>query len=117
MRGLSGKVSNTRPSRSLAARAAAWSNSGVGLIGAIAFPLIMLVGGIYAWKLAKRESAPKPPDKQAWRDDSLDEWRTTREAEIEVARTTRAELAEKGQFEGGSTGDGGDTKRQQRIGG
>ena len=88
----------------------------MGIIGAIAFPLLLFVGGIYAWKLSKRENAPKP-EKPLWRDDSLDEWRTTREVEIDEARATRAELAEKGVFEGGSTGDGGDTRRHQRIGG
>ena len=88
----------------------------MGIIGAIAFPLLMFVGGIYAWKLSKRENTAKP-EKALWRDDSLDEWRTTREAEINEVRATRAELAEKGIFEGGSTGDAGDTRRQQRIGG
>ena len=86
------------------------------LLSAIGFPVLMAVGGWYAWRISKREARPEAT-KALWRDDSLDDWRTTREAEIDGDRLARLERADAVQFEGGSTGDGGEPIRIQRIGG
>ena len=86
------------------------------LLSAIGFPLLMAVGGIYAWRLAKKESKPEA-DKSLWRDTSLDEWRTTREATLDEERSGRVANAEQGIHEGGAGGERPETVRQQRIGG
>ena len=88
----------------------------MGIIGAIALPLLMLVGGYYAWKMAKKESHPHA-DKAGWRDGSLDDWRKEREAELEQERIQRTAKAEQGVFEGAAANESTDTRRQQRIGG
>jgi hypothetical protein len=88
----------------------------MGLIGAIGLPLLMLVGGYYAWRMSKKQSHPEA-DKPGWVDDSLDDWRKTRDAELEEERLARVALAEKGVFEGSATNESTDTRRQQRIGG
>ena len=84
------------------------------IIFAAAFPVLMFVGGIAAWRMSKKqvEEAEKPT---AWRDDSLDDWRNERDAEAEAARATRpAELRE---TVTGSEEQQETTKKHQRIGG
>jgi hypothetical protein len=84
------------------------------IIFAAAFPILMFVGGIAAWRMSKKqvEDAEKPP---AWRDDSLDDWRRERDAQAEAARATRpAELRE---LSTGSEQEQETTKKHQRIGG
>jgi hypothetical protein len=83
-----------------------------GLLFAIALPVLGIAGAVAALRMQRkadeREAAPK------WRDDSLDDWRKQREAEIEAERSERAahpELLE------GSSEEREEARRQQRIGG
>lgn len=88
------------------------------LVSAVGFPLLMVAGGIVAWRMAKRDNTVQK-DESAWRDDSLDDWRRERDAQAEQERLERLErpaTAETSLHEG-SGGDGTETKRQQRIGG
>ena len=86
------------------------------LLSAIGFPLLMAVGGIYAWRSAKKESKPEA-SKALWRDTSLDDWRTDREAAINEERSGRLENASSGVHEGGAGGERPEAVRHQRIGG
>lgn len=84
------------------------------LLSAVAFPLLMIIGGIAAWR-ATMNQADQDSKPAAWRDDSLDEWRKERDARAEAARASRpAELSatKTGQEEQQET-----TKKHQRIGG
>ena len=80
-------------------------------ISAIAIPLLMLVGGIAAWRALKAEDERE--DQLGWKDTSLDDWRRERDAEIEEAREQR--LSES--FESKQEEIAEAEKRQQRIGG
>lgn len=80
---------------------------------ALAFPLLLAVGGIAAWRMSKRERSLDETGPK-WRDDSLDDWRKERDAAAEERRTMRADEPEE------LTGRGeeqAETKRHQRIGG
>ena len=83
------------------------------LLSAVAFPLLMVIGGVAAWRMSKNESAK--PETPAWRDDSLDDWRKERDAQADEARTTRP--AEVQHLSTGSEEQQETTKRHQRIGG
>lgn len=80
--------------------------------------VLMIGGAVFAWRLSKRETlGPSARDEQ-WRDDSLDAWRQQRDAEAAVEREARAsQPTPAAPLEGGVTGEEGETKRQQRIGG
>ena len=83
------------------------------IFSAVAFPLLMALGGIAAWRMSKKQV--EESEKPAWRDDSLDDWRKERDAQAEQARSNRpAELREMrtGQEEQQET-----AKPHQRIGG
>lgn len=87
--------------------------NGITELWALAFPLILAVGGIAAWRVSKRdqtqdETGPK------WRDDSLDDWRKERDAAAEARRATRAESPEDPTGRGDEQSE---EKRHQRIGG
>lgn len=85
------------------------------LLSAIGFPLLMAVGGVMAWRLSKRESAPGA-EAANWRDDSLDDWRKERDAEIEQEREARVTQTSS-RTHAGSGGEENEKKRIQRIGG
>ena len=81
------------------------------ILSAVVFPLVMLAGGIAAWRLSKKDTTA--PEKANWRDDSLDDWRNERDSEAERIRLSRAS-------EGLTTGseEQQETKKhQQRLGG
>ena len=59
----------------------------VPLIAAIAFPMLLFVGGIAAWQMSKHSDAAEAQNN--WRDESLDEWRRERDAEVARARAER----------------------------
>ena len=53
----------------------------------IAFPLALVFSGLFVW-LTKNE---KKDTNNTWRDDSLDDWRREREAQIEAERASQVE--------------------------
>jgi hypothetical protein len=61
------------------------------VLSAVGFGLILAVGGFAAWMVSRKSASFDPPEKPAWRDDSLDDWRREREAQAEVDRRQRAE--------------------------
>ena len=88
------------------------------LVSVIGFPLLMLIGGIAAWRASKRENGGFVEEKTKaaqWRDESLDEWRSSRATGIEAEREAR--VAVQPDLHEGTGGDAGETKRHQRIGG
>lgn len=85
------------------------------LLSAIGFPLLMAIGGVMAWRISKRESAPNA-ETANWRDDSLDDWRKERDATIEEERVARLTETSSRTHEG-SGGEETEKKRIQRIGG
>ncbi|MCA9843281.1 MAG: hypothetical protein KC482_09330 [Dehalococcoidia bacterium] len=58
---------------------------------ALGLPLVLLVGGIAAWRISRKEGSFEAPEKPAWRDDSLDDWRRERDAQLEQERLQRLE--------------------------
>ena len=85
------------------------------IVSAVVLPILMLVGGIAAWRVSMRQQVEKP-EAERWRDDSLDDWRKERDARADEARANRpAELRETvtGQEEQQET----TTTKHQRIGG
>ncbi len=83
----------------------------VQLLFAVAFPLVMLAGGIAAWRLSKKDTVV--PEKPTWRDDSLDAWRNERDSDAERRRLTRASE----ELTTGSEEQQETKKHQQRLGG
>lgn len=61
------------------------------LFAVIGMPLLLAIGGIAAWRIARKEGSFDPPEKAAWRDDSLDDWRREREEQLEQERQQRLE--------------------------
>ena len=57
------------------------------IISAVAFPILLFVGGIAAWRMSKKQA--EKPETPLWRDDSLDTWRKERDAQAEQARAIR----------------------------
>jgi hypothetical protein len=83
------------------------------VIFAAAFPLLMFVGGIAAWRMTRKQG--EEAEKPAWRDDSLDDWRKERDALAEQERAVRP--TEAAHLSTGSEEQQETTKRHQRIGG
>ena len=84
------------------------------LLSAVAFPLLMVVGGIAAWRMSKKETTRI--ETPAWRDDSLDDWRKERDAQAEQARAIRPS-DDPTHLSTGSEEQQETTKRHQRLGG
>ena len=82
----------------------------------ILFAVLLQVGGIaggwMAWRQRKQADAVEAAPK--WRDESLDDWRREREAQVEAERVQRVERAA---LEPASTEEREEARRQQRIGG
>ena len=83
------------------------------LLSAVAFPLMMVFGGIAAWRMSKTDSTK--PDTPTWHDDSLDEWRKERDQQAEAARASRP--AEQQHLATGAEEQQEVKKHQQRLGG
>lgn len=81
----------------------------VTLIAAIAFPFLLFVGGIAAWQMSKHADTA---EQNTWRDDSLDDWRRERDAEVARARAER--LKELRQYEPPTEEAQQDTARRPR---
>lgn len=58
-------------------------------IGTVGFPVVLAIGGILAWRKSRQTNDIRPAA-GTWRDDSLDDWRKEREAELEAERARRA---------------------------
>ena len=54
----------------------------------LGMPLALAISGIIAWRASKREDANE--EKPAWRDNSLDDWRKERDAQLEAEREARS---------------------------
>lgn len=82
------------------------------ILVALGMPAAMLISGIAAWRMAKKDNTK--PETPQWRDDSLDDWRRERDAQIELERAQRPRESrlKTGQEEQTET-----QKKHQRIGG
>lgn len=80
----------------------------------IGFPIMIVVGGIAAWKLAKGDGPDT--EKATWKDTSLDEWRKERDSLAETKRAKRA-TAPDAEGDEGATEEQEATRKHQRIGG
>ena len=85
-----------------------------GMISAVGLPVAMAIGAIMAWRMSKRENKAET-EQPLWRDDSLDDWRKERDAEIEVERLQRIQQPK--QPTGAAAEEQSEKKRHQRIGG
>ncbi len=85
------------------------------VIASVAFPLMMVIGAIAAWRISKRENDPAA-DRPAWRDDSLDDWRRERDLGIDEERNAR-DAALTGDHLSLGQEEAPETQRHQRIGG
>ncbi len=92
--------------------------SGFALISAIVLPMILLVGGIAAWRVTRSEQARSDPAtfQPAWRDESMDDWRKERDAAAEAERQQRTQGVA-GEFSTGRAEEQAVEKREQRLGG
>lgn len=79
----------------------------------LGMPLALAISGIVVWRMSKRENDPHH-QKPQWRDDSLDDWRRERDANVEAERAQRASDPE---LYAGAEREQESTERQQRIGG
>ena len=59
------------------------------LLVILGMPLLLFIGGIAAWRVARKEGSFDPPDSTGWRDDSLDDWRRERDELAEQERQQR----------------------------
>lgn len=59
------------------------------MISRIGLPLLMAVGGILAWRKTMSGIREEEEHKPQWRDESLDDWRKERDAQIEEERVAR----------------------------
>jgi hypothetical protein len=59
------------------------------VLSAVGFGLILSIGGVAAWLVSRKSAGFDAPEKKAWRDDSLDDWRREREARAEADRQQR----------------------------
>jgi hypothetical protein len=82
------------------------------ILFALGMPVAMIVSGVAAWRMSKKENTK--PETPQWRDDSLDDWRKERDAQMEIERAQRPResLLKTGQEEQTET-----TKKHQRLGG
>ena len=83
------------------------------ILSAVAFPVLMVAGGIAAWRMSKKETIR--PEAPGWRDDSLDDWRKERDAQAEARRIARE--SEPSHLSTGSEEQQETKKHQQRLGG
>jgi hypothetical protein len=81
----------------------------------VVLPLAMIAGFIAVWRMPKHEGHA-PGEGPKWRDESLDEWRTERDAAAEEERLARVQ-SDAAALKEGSPREDGETKRHQRIGG
>ena len=84
------------------------------MIPAVGLSVLMAVGAVLAWRMSKKENKADP-DQPLWRDDSLDDWRKERDAEVETERLQRIQEAK--QHGGAAAEEQSEKKRHQRIGG
>ncbi|MEO9256698.1 MAG: hypothetical protein ABI305_14270 [Tepidiformaceae bacterium] len=87
----------------------------VQFLSVVGLPVLMAVGGIAAWRMSKKENSTFV-EKPVWRDNSLDDWRKERDAEVEQERILRSST-EGTLHEGGAAEEKSETQRHQRIGG
>lgn len=83
----------------------------------IGIPLALAISGLLAWRIARRDGGFDAPEKPAWRDDSLDDWRRERDARMEEERLHRQSQLHEGERTGKEEVQ--ETQRQQhtRLGG
>ena len=86
----------------------------LGMISAVGLPVLMAIGAVLAWRMTKRENKADA-EQPLWRDDSLDDWRKERDAEVETERLQRVQEAK--QHGGAAAEEQSEKKRHQRIGG
>ncbi len=84
------------------------------MISAVGLPVAMAIGAVMAWRMSKKENKVDT-EAPLWRDDSLDDWRKERDAEIETERLQRIQEAK--QPSGAAAEEQSEKKRHQRIGG
>lgn len=84
------------------------------MISAVGLPVAMAVGAVMAWRMTKRENKAEA-EQPLWRDDSLDDWRKERDAEIDAERLQRVQQSS--QHGGAAAEEQSEKKRHQRIGG
>ena len=86
---------------------------GISALLSLGLPLVMAIGAIAAWRMTRKE-AKKEEEPAQWRDDSLDDWRSQRDAEAEAERIARSKDSA---HRTGQAVEETETKKQQRIGG
>ncbi|MEX2081410.1 MAG: hypothetical protein WEC33_07310 [Dehalococcoidia bacterium] len=87
------------------------------IASAIVLPALMFFGGLAAWRASRsRQVELDSPSGEAWRDDSMDDWRKERDASAETERIARLTDPE-GTLKTGRAEEQEETQRQQRIGG
>jgi len=84
------------------------------MISAVGLPVAMAVGAVMAWRLSKKANKAEI-EQPLWRDDSLDDWRKERDADVDAERLQRVQEAK--QHGGAAAEEQAETKRHQRIGG
>lgn len=84
------------------------------MISAVGLPVAMAVGAVMAWRMSKKENKAET-EQPLWRDDSLDDWRKERDAEVDAERLQRVQ--EPKQHGGAAAEEQAEKKRHQRIGG
>lgn len=84
------------------------------MISAVGLPVAMAVGAVMAWRMTKRENKAES-EQPLWRDDSLDDWRKERAAEIDAERLQRVQQSS--QHGSAAAEEQSEKKRHQRIGG
>ena len=77
----------------------------------------MAIGGVVAWRQARRGNDPVAAPSRPWRDSSLDDWRQERDEVLDLERQER--LANAVSQERTATGkdETSEKKRHQRMGG
>lgn len=82
------------------------------ILFALGMPVAMVISGIAVWRSTRKDNTK--PESPVWRDDSLDDWRKERDAQIEIERAQRPKesLLKTGSEEQQET-----QKRHQRLGG
>ena len=87
-------------------------------LSSIGMPLAMVIGAVAGWRMmTKGEKAEVEQQKNAWRDDSLDEWRRERDAAAETERLSRISAPTRKSTTAGRAEEESEPARHQRIGG
>lgn len=87
-------------------------------LSSIGLPLAMVIGAIAGWRIMKKgEKAKEEQQKNAWRDDSLDEWRRERDSAAEAERLSRVASPTGKTTTAGRGEEEAEPVRHQRIGG